>query len=77
VSQLTTPTGPLEREPVTLINAFTVPTDEADRFLHRWKRNAQIMATSPDSSGPGCTGRWRLMLSWALSTWANGKAAPP
>ncbi|WP_063782287.1 antibiotic biosynthesis monooxygenase family protein [Streptomyces vietnamensis] len=34
-------------EPVTLINAFTVPVDEAERFLHRWKDNARIMARQP------------------------------
>lgn len=34
-------------EPVTLINAFTVPPDEHERFLHRWKDNARIMACQP------------------------------
>src|SRR5215831_2101826 len=34
-------------EPVTLINAFTVPPHEAERFLRRWKDNAQIMAGQP------------------------------
>jgi heme-degrading monooxygenase HmoA len=31
-------------KPVTLINAFTVPLHESDRFLRRWKDNAGIMA---------------------------------
>jgi heme-degrading monooxygenase HmoA len=42
--------GPLSAaadEPVTLINAFTVPPDESDRFLRRWKDNARIMASQP------------------------------
>lgn len=34
-------------EPVTLINAFTVPIEESDRFLLRWKDNARIMAQQP------------------------------
>ena len=34
-------------EPVTLINAFTVPPHEAGRFLQRWKDNARIMAGQP------------------------------
>src|SRR5262245_23479775 len=34
-------------EPVTLINAFTVPLPESDRFLWRWKDNARIMAAQP------------------------------
>jgi heme-degrading monooxygenase HmoA len=34
-------------EPVTLINAFTVPPEESERFLHRWKDNARIMAGQP------------------------------
>jgi len=34
-------------EPVTLINAFTVPPHEAERFLRRWKDNARIMADQP------------------------------
>ena len=35
------------REPVTLINAFTVPPEESDRFLVRWKDNARVMAGRP------------------------------
>jgi hypothetical protein len=31
-------------EPVTLINAFTVPLQELEQFLRRWKDNARIMA---------------------------------
>ncbi|MGH3321640.1 MAG: antibiotic biosynthesis monooxygenase family protein [Streptosporangiaceae bacterium] len=34
-------------DPVTLINAFTVPPQEAERFLYRWKDNARIMAARP------------------------------
>src|SRR5262245_19106748 len=34
-------------EPVTLINAFTVPLHEAERFLRRWKDKARIMAGQP------------------------------
>jgi hypothetical protein len=36
-------------KPVTLINAFTVPLHESDRFLRRWKENARIMAGQPTS----------------------------
>jgi len=34
-------------EPVTLINAFTVPVDESERFLRRWKDSARTMAGQP------------------------------
>ena len=34
-------------KPVTLINAFTVPLHESDRFLGQWKDNARIMAGQP------------------------------
>jgi heme-degrading monooxygenase HmoA len=34
-------------QPVTLINAFTVPLHESDRFLRWWKDNARIMAGQP------------------------------
>ena len=34
-------------EPVTLINAFTVPPGETEQFVHRWKNNARIMAQQP------------------------------
>ena len=30
-----------------LINAFTVPLDESERFLRRWKENAGVMARQP------------------------------
>lgn len=33
--------------PVTVINAFTVPLQESQRFLQRWKDNARIMAGQP------------------------------
>lgn len=34
-------------EPVTLINAFSVPVEESDRFLQRWTDNARVMAQQP------------------------------
>ncbi|MBB5782985.1 antibiotic biosynthesis monooxygenase family protein [Nonomuraea jabiensis] len=34
-------------EPITMINAFTVPVEESERFLRRWKSNAEIMAGKP------------------------------
>lgn len=34
-------------EPVTLINAFTVPVEESDLFLRRWTDNARLMASAP------------------------------
>jgi heme-degrading monooxygenase HmoA len=34
-------------EPVTMINTFTVPPGEEDRFLQRWTERAQIMAGLP------------------------------
>lgn len=37
----------LVSQPVTLINAFTVPPEESERFLDRWKDNARIMARQP------------------------------
>jgi heme-degrading monooxygenase HmoA len=42
-------TGPdaLIGEPVTLINVFTVPLAESERFLRRWRDNARIMAAQP------------------------------
>jgi hypothetical protein len=36
-------------EPVTLINAFTVPLQELEQFLRRWKDNARIMAAETAS----------------------------
>ncbi len=35
------------RGPVVLINAFTVPLDESERFLDRWKDNARAIAKRP------------------------------
>lgn len=32
--------------PVVLINAFSVPLSQADRFLSRWKDNARFMAAA-------------------------------
>jgi heme-degrading monooxygenase HmoA len=34
-------------EPITLINAFTVPPEESERFLYRWKDNARGMTGQP------------------------------
>jgi heme-degrading monooxygenase HmoA len=34
----------LVSEPVSMINAFTVPAVESDRFLQRWRDNARAMA---------------------------------
>jgi heme-degrading monooxygenase HmoA len=34
-------------EPVTLINAFTVPPEESERFLERWRDSARVMAGQP------------------------------
>ncbi|TNC29201.1 antibiotic biosynthesis monooxygenase family protein [Amycolatopsis alkalitolerans] len=42
---VTGPTGVDMR--VTLINAFTVPDLESERFLRRWRENARIMAAQP------------------------------
>jgi heme-degrading monooxygenase HmoA len=64
-------------EPVTLINAFTVPPDESERFLDRWKGNARIMAGQPGFV------RARMYRSLAgdaelrfvnVAEWASGKA---
>ncbi|WP_394834916.1 antibiotic biosynthesis monooxygenase [Pendulispora rubella] len=32
---------------VTLINAFTVPVEESEQFLFRWRDNARVMAAQP------------------------------
>jgi heme-degrading monooxygenase HmoA len=37
--------------PVTMINAFTVPRAESERFLQRWLDNARIMAGQPGYLG--------------------------
>jgi heme-degrading monooxygenase HmoA len=34
-------------ETVSMTNAFTVPRDESNRFLRRWKDNASAMAKRP------------------------------
>lgn len=47
VSEAVLQTDALVSEPVTLINAFTVPPEESDRFLRMWKDNARIMARQP------------------------------
>jgi heme-degrading monooxygenase HmoA len=35
-------------EPVTMINAFTFPQGEEERFLQRWTERARIMAGLPE-----------------------------
>ena len=47
MSRSVTLTDALVSEPVTLINAFTVPPQESERFLRRWADNARIMANQP------------------------------
>jgi heme-degrading monooxygenase HmoA len=47
---MTIPTGHVTADtssPVTFINAFSVPLNQKDRFLHRWKDNARFMASAP------------------------------
>ncbi|MGV9677938.1 antibiotic biosynthesis monooxygenase family protein [Nocardia sp. NPDC003482] len=47
---MTLPTGhtvAATDQPVTLINAFSVPMSQQDRFLSRWKDNARLMASAP------------------------------
>jgi len=34
-------------EPVTLINAFEVPADEADKFIAAWEKARDYLATQP------------------------------
>ncbi|MFI9503525.1 antibiotic biosynthesis monooxygenase family protein [Nocardia sp. NPDC052566] len=34
-------------EPITMINAFTVPVEESEEFLRLWKGTARIMAAQP------------------------------
>jgi heme oxygenase (mycobilin-producing) len=34
-------------EPLTLINAFEVPSDEADRFIAAWEKTRDYLATQP------------------------------
>lgn len=41
------PSATLISGPVTLINAFSVPLEESDPFLERWKDSARIMARQP------------------------------
>lgn len=37
----------MSQRSVTLINAFTVPSEESECFLRRWRDNARMMATRP------------------------------
>jgi heme-degrading monooxygenase HmoA len=77
VSQPNTLTDALVSEPVTLINAWTVPPDESERFLRRWQDNARIMAAQPGFI------RARMYRSLAdnaelrfinVAEWGSGKA---
>jgi heme-degrading monooxygenase HmoA len=34
-------------DPITLINAFSLPAEESGRFVDRWKDNARAMASQP------------------------------
>jgi heme-degrading monooxygenase HmoA len=45
--QVTPPSGVPWTGPVTLINAFTVPREESERFLERWKVSARLMSSQP------------------------------
>jgi heme-degrading monooxygenase HmoA len=47
MSQPATGADAVVSEPVTLINAFTVPPEESALFLRRWRDNARIMAGQP------------------------------
>jgi heme-degrading monooxygenase HmoA len=47
MSQSVTPPEVPVSEPVTLINAFTVPLEESERFLERWRDSARVMAGQP------------------------------
>ncbi|MER6578421.1 antibiotic biosynthesis monooxygenase family protein [Nonomuraea sp. NPDC001023] len=38
-------------EPITMINAFTVPVAESETFLPLWRENAEIMARQPGFVG--------------------------
>jgi hydroxylaminobenzene mutase len=64
-------------EPVTMINAFTVPIDESEQFLQRWKDNAQVMAAQP---GFIRTCMYQSLVSDAelrfvnIGEWDSGKA---
>ncbi len=47
MTQRVTPTDAAVNEPVTLINAFTVPLEESERFVERWKDNMRAVAGEP------------------------------
>lgn len=38
-------------DPITLINAFSLPAEESERFVDRWKDNARAMASQPGFVG--------------------------
>lgn len=44
---MTQPDAGVASEPVTLINAFTVPERESARFLQRWKDNTRVIIDQP------------------------------
>jgi heme-degrading monooxygenase HmoA len=64
-------------EPVTMINAFTVPLAESDRFLQRWKDNVRVMARQP---GFVRARMYRSLISECelrfinVAEWASGEA---
>ena len=47
MSQRPTPVEAPVSGPVTLINEFTMPAGEADRFLRRWQDSARVMVRQP------------------------------
>jgi (hydroxyamino)benzene mutase len=64
-------------EKVSMINAFTVPRDESNRFLRRWKDNASAMAKQPGFIR-AC--KYRSLIDDSelrfinVAEWASGKA---
>ena len=48
--RITPPEAPVS-EPITMINAFTVPVHESERFLEAWKDNARALANQPRFGG--------------------------
>jgi (hydroxyamino)benzene mutase len=64
-------------ETVSMINAFTVPRDESDRFLRKWKDDASAMAKQP---GFIQARMYRSLINDSelrfinVAEWASGKA---
>lgn len=44
---MTAKTDPIADQPVTLINVFEVPVDQAETFLAQWRERAQGMSAQP------------------------------